>query len=490
MKINLFKVFSVVMFLALLSKGTGFIRETLVAARYGAGFISDLYVFEDGLVNAIYTVFAGVISTTFVPKYLSLNKERRNKYTSNFFNIILWILIIVAIFLAIFAPILLRGLVPGFYSKYSSDYLYQVEMITRINCISLLLLFVENFYICLLQANSYFIFSAIQGLVLNVSLIVYLFFFYDFGVWGITFTKIGVHIFNIALLLFFINYKRLYKYSFYLSYKDEYIKETFKLAMPVFIVNMVSQLNYIVDRAMASSLDSGSMAILGYANVLSSLLYSVIAVSLNNIAYTDMAEKQKDKAALEEMFRKYFRILINILIPCCIVMVVQADQLCRVVYGRGGINENNLKTMTLVLIIYIPSSYAIGLRDMYNRLLFIYKKTKVTSVINMTGLILNIVLNVCLSKILGIYGLAIATTVVAIGTLLLTRFNTREYFKDKGLYSLSDLIKMILCIGSSILISKFWETDSLLSRCIVIAISGIIALIIYNFAYLREKVMG
>ena len=87
MRNKIFKTFSVVIFLMVFSKGLGFIRESLIAAKYGAGFISDVYVFEDGIINAIYTVCAGVISTTYIPKLLSLQNEDKDRFTSNYFNI-------------------------------------------------------------------------------------------------------------------------------------------------------------------------------------------------------------------------------------------------------------------------------------------------------------------------------------------------------------------------------------------------------------------
>ena len=36
-----------------------FCKRVFVATIYGAGYISDVYVIEDGLINAIYTVCAG-----------------------------------------------------------------------------------------------------------------------------------------------------------------------------------------------------------------------------------------------------------------------------------------------------------------------------------------------------------------------------------------------------------------------------------------------
>ena len=168
MRNKIFKTFSVVIFLMVFSKGLGFIRESLIAAKYGAGFISDVYVFEDGIINAIYTVCAGVISTTYIPKLLSLQNEDKDRFTSNYFNILCSIIIGIAAILALFSSFVLKIFVPGFYNIYLVDVMNSLEVLTRINMISLLLVFAENYFIVVLQAHNYFIFSSIQGIILNV----------------------------------------------------------------------------------------------------------------------------------------------------------------------------------------------------------------------------------------------------------------------------------------------------------------------------------
>ena len=144
---NILKIFSGVIILVLVSKCLGFVRESFVATIYGAGYISDVYVIEDGLINAIYTVCAGVISTTYIPKILELNKKKKDAFTSNYFNILLSIMILVSIFMIIFSPIILKILVPGFYSMYSTDVIHSLIIITRINMVSLILVFIENYLI-------------------------------------------------------------------------------------------------------------------------------------------------------------------------------------------------------------------------------------------------------------------------------------------------------------------------------------------------------
>ena len=89
---------------------------------------------------------------------------------------------------------------------------------------------------------------------------------------------------------------------------------------------------------MASGLDSGSMALLSYANTVAALIYSVIGISFNNIVYTSLSEKQDDDDEVRKLFAKYKSLLLSILLPCCIVMFVDSKNVCNIIYGRGSMN--------------------------------------------------------------------------------------------------------------------------------------------------------
>lgn len=489
MRKTIFKTFSLVILLMIFSKGLGFVRESLVAAKYGAGYISDVYVFEDGLINAIYTVCAGVISTTYIPKLLSIRHEDKDGFTSNYFNILFSIIIGITAIFAVFTPFVLKISVPGFYNIYSVDVMNSLETLTKVNMISLLLVFVENYFIAVLQAHNYFIFSSIQGIVLNTSLIIYLLFFQQYEIQGIIIVKILAHFINALMLTIFINEKRLFKYSFIYKINDPNIISIAKLATPVLVVNIVSQLNYIVDRAMASGLDSGSMALLSYANTVVALIYSVIGISFNNIAYTSLSEKQDDDSDVKTLFSKYMSLLLSILLPCCIVLLVDSKDVCNVIYSRGAMNESSISILSLLLIIYIPSNFALCIRDLYNRLLYIHKKTKITSVINFGGLILNIILNIILSKLFGVYGLALATSLTSILTVIITKFYCKNYIDHHKQDFVSLCIKAIVVWLECVVLKIILSDASMLMRIITIMLSAGIALIIFNFDKIMKEVV-
>lgn len=491
MKKSVFRVFSGVVLLVLISKGLGFVRESLIAARYGASFISDVYVFEDGFVNTLYTVWAGVISTTYIPMALEFEQSKRNRFTSNYLNIFIMIVIGICIFTFLFTDSLLHILIPGFYTVYDLDAMKELVLITRVNLGSLVLVFLENFFIVYLQSKNFFVFSSIQGIILNLSLIFYLVKFHHAGIWGIILTKIIAHGINVLLLLIFIHQKKLLKYDLYFNIHENYVMTLIRLACPVFFLNLISQLNYVVDRSMASGLDSGSMALLNYANVIAALLYSVLGITISTMAYTEMSICQKDPVKLSQEFFRFFKLLVNIITPACIVMIMLRNDLTMIFYGRGKIDKDSVNIIAWILLLYVPSNYCLSLRDLTNRLMYIQKKPTVPSVITGISFLINIVLNFILVQKIGLYGLALATSISSFFTTVLSfmYIKKRGFLIGKFSFDMQDCITVVVSILICSILQKTIP-NGMLFRIVRIGIASVACLLVFNWKLLVKKLKG
>jgi len=478
---KILKIFTGVVILVLISKALGFVREALVAAKYGVGFVSDVYVFEDGVINTLYTIWAGVISTTFIPLSNLVPRNSRNRYISNYLNAFLFIILGICVIAFLFTSEILHLFVPGFFELYDSSVMQELVLITRVNIASLILVFLENFFIVLLQANNIFVFSSIQGIILNSSLIIYLGFFQQYEIWGIVDTKILAHLLNVIMLGGYIKWKRLYKYEPYINLRESYVKELIRLAIPVFILNLISQFNYIVDRSMASMLDTGSMAILNYANVISNLLYAVLGMSLSTMAYTDMSKLQENKILLEEMFHRYTKMLLGILIPAALVMICIRENIVLIFYGRGKLSNDSVIMITNVMLLYIPSNFCFSIRDLTNRLLYINKKTLIPSLITGGAFVLNVSFNILLVSKLGLYGLAAATSFASVIATIATWLYA---YKQKYISSfirvniLKCTLFVITCI-CLVLLGKYLKGNQFI-QVLSIPICAFAALFLYN----------
>lgn len=488
---KLLKTLSWLSMFAIVVKMLAFLRESFISYRYGVGFITDIYFFEDGLVNIINSVFASIISSTFIPLYLEIKSdEEKKRYTNVIITVQGIICIVLITFFLLFTDEFLHILVPGFYENYDMNYVIQI---TRIFIPTLLMIFLENVLIVLLQANGYYSYSNLQSLIINISLIGYLLFGYKFGIMGIIITKIISHVVLITILLATLKKKKLFKYKFTPDFKDEKLKKMLKLSLPVVIVSILSQFNYLVDRTMSSLLSSGSMSLLSYASTIAMLIYYVIGSSFNNVFYTTVSKVQNNKDEITRELVRFLKYLLRILIPICTVIVVFSYNIVRILYGRGEITNSSLYIISNLVVLYLPGNLLLCIRDLLNRICYSTKYTYITAISASLGFISNIVLNYVLVKFFGIYGLAIATTIssiLATTTLILMIKNKKILSKLNFNINFSIIIRVFVMISVNILIYLSIDKNiNLISNILVNALSLIFSMIILNFDLLKKFII-
>ncbi|WZU00063.1 hypothetical protein MGH68_10520 [Erysipelothrix sp. D19-032] len=104
------------MLLSILSKLFGFAREITLSTTYGAGAISDSFIFAYNLQSTLFSVFVAAFVTGFIPMFTRIEREdgeeRAIEFTNNVQNVMLVIAIIVSALVFIFTEQFISILVP------------------------------------------------------------------------------------------------------------------------------------------------------------------------------------------------------------------------------------------------------------------------------------------------------------------------------------------------------------------------------------------
>ena len=111
----------IIMIFTLGSKFLGFIRETLIAAKFGAGMETDAFFVALTATGLITGLISTAIKTTFVP-ILSEIKAKEGKigkinHTNNMINIIFFVSLILVLLGLLVSPFLVKLLAKGFYGE-------------------------------------------------------------------------------------------------------------------------------------------------------------------------------------------------------------------------------------------------------------------------------------------------------------------------------------------------------------------------------------
>src|SRR3712207_4713358 len=104
-KNKLLKDSMIVMLFIIMGKVFALLRDSLIAAKFGATYITDIYNFALGMVYLLTTISYG-LTTTFIPIHtesLEEDSKSKNKFVSNVLNVSTVVTIILTLFMIIFA---------------------------------------------------------------------------------------------------------------------------------------------------------------------------------------------------------------------------------------------------------------------------------------------------------------------------------------------------------------------------------------------------
>ena len=317
----------------------------------------------------------------------------------------------------------------------------------------LVLTFLVNYLMIVLQAHEIFIYLSLESIILNVIVVVYLWLYPEGGILGLLLCRVVAYVLLLILVSIRVKDIRELKYVKIINPINKDLLEMVKLSLPMLLITVLWQINYVIDKSMASKLESGSIACLHYANTISMIIYNVIGYIVSTYAYPLISKVQNDNDAVKKAFKEYFIILLQLILPIAILTVFYSDYVTNFLYGHGNMTNESLNIISLVLMMYIPGSVAYCIKNLYSKLFYIKKSTKIVLFLDIFGCLVNIILNVILINIIGVYGLALATSISNILTVVLQVIfaNKKEYTNLK----LNNFKTCFLSVALILVISVF-----------------------------------
>ena len=437
-----------VMIITILSKIFGFGREIALSYVYGASAITDAYLVSQTVPYVIFSIISAGIVTGFIPLYSRILNEQgqlvAHKYTNNLSSALLFLAsIIVAIVLLFTQPI-----VKIFASGFNGETLELAIRFTRISVFGIYFSAFIKIFASFLQIHENYIIPALLGFPMNLLTIASLLISKKISLYVLAIGGVLATASQLLLLIPFVR-KTGYKYQPVLNLKDEYIKTMIIIALPVIAGQSVNQINVLVDKTLASGIAVGGISALNYASRLNDFVQGLFVASISTVLYPMISKMAAEdnmnglKASISEAIS-----VINLLvIPATIGAMIFSKEIVTLLFGRGAFTPEAIDMTGGALFYYSIGMIAFGLREILSRAFYALQDTK-TPMINATiAVVINIILNLVLSKYLGIGGLALATSIAAIvGTLLLFITLRRKI----GGFGLKEITKSFIkiCVAS------------------------------------------
>lgn len=417
----------IIMVATLLSRVLGFLRETILANFYGTSMVADVFVLTFNIPGLIISIVGSVIYMMYIPMYYDtrdrLGEDEALKFTNNILNILSVFSIIVSILGIIFASEIIKIFAIGFTGE---KFALAVKFL-RIMMFGVLFLSLNKIQSSFLQVKDSYLPASIVGVVYNLIIIGAIFISVKYGSYYLAIGAL-VGLFVQVIILLPCMYKRGYKYSFYMNIKDESIIKMIKLSIPMMMGVAMSQLNVYVDKALASTLGDGKLSALNYASRLNDFVVAIFVTSLITVIYPKLSQfvNEKDITNFKKIMVKSSNCIILVVVPIVFGAILLAEPIVRVLLERGSFSHESTLMTSNALRFYAIGIIGYAVKEILSRGFYSLGDTKTPMINSSIAVIINIILDLLFIKPFSYMGLAMATSISYMVTVVLMFFSLRK----------------------------------------------------------------
>jgi len=475
-----------------LSKVIGYFREVLVAKYFGASSQTDAFLVALIIPSSIMGIISTGLSTLIIPIYIEKKKKNPEKakiFVNQIF--LLWsiILLVLSFLIFIFAPFLVKLIAFGFQGQRLDLAILLTRYLTPIGFATVL----TGLFIGLFRAERQFLYPTIISIIGNVLVVSCLILFHSLlGINSWTLGRLLYAGFTFFALFWVLWKKKNLFQKFSLKYVNWLeIKEFFFLLFPLILTSSIATLHQIVDKTIASFLPVGAIAVLNFAQRTYTIPLSLLALPLSFAIYptfSSLALEKEKRVDYSKTLQKALCLSWYIIIPCSILFIALSQPIVKFLFQRGAFTIQDTVRTSLTVSLYSLGLFAHAANYFLNKAFYSFKNTKTPLIISSIIVGINIIASILLSRILGVAGIALATSISSfIGFVLSLAVLHKKYFKFSARRPLAfQAIKTIIaCIPLTILSFIFKPYLSanlkfllLLPRFILV---GIILTLVYLF---------
>ncbi len=402
--------------IAIISKLVGFLREMVIAERFGTSQEYDIFLLA--ISAPVFFQVVAMRATNFltVPILARMNSspssdtDKRSVWSmfNSFFSIVVFLLAVVFIM----APYLVRMMAPGL----DEENLMHGIFYCRAFSLTILLSFLESFLRSALNVKKSFAYPAMGTIILNIVIIVIIYIFSaKISVAAIlmgTICGMGLQVIFLLLKLWDISVLKYFNFNIF----GGQVKQTLAVGGFIVLVELLMVTFFIIDRYYAADLAEGVVSSLKYAGVLVMLPGSIIGFAIAAVTFPYLSERTGRERMREfsALLHTSLSLALTIALPTAIFFLVFSKDLIAAVFFRGAFDLNSLTMTSQILKAYAPYLVCLFLYAIMIQACYSSGRQKMVFWISLLAAAAKLFLTWLFKSIFDYPGIALATSAVHI----------------------------------------------------------------------------
>jgi len=489
------------------SRIMGLVREMVFAHLFGASqsAAADAFNVAFRIPNMLRDLFAETaLSAAFIPVLTSeraKGKEFQNRLASNIFNVLFIVTGLVSIAGLLASPYLARWIAFGFGKVPGKIGL--TSQLTAVLFPFLLVVSLGAWAMSYLNTERSFFVPSVAPALFNVFSILVPVLTYG---WYVSRGKepifgMAIGVLVGGLMQFLVQmpliFKKGFRYSFVVSFRDPEFRRVMALFVPVAIGLAGPRINVLVNTILVTPLKQGSVSWLNYAYRIMQLPLGLFGVAVGTVTLQSLSRivLDNDVAAVRSRLTDSLKMALFLTVPTSVLIAFLSRPVTRVIYQRGHFRpEDTLPTAVALILYTLGIPFIAGLRNVA-AVYYAYKDAKMPMVASLLSVALTIALNVSLIGVLGFMIFPLSTSLAAaLNFWLLVGFLPKKIGKFEmrplGLYFASLTAASVLggaaaWFGNAILFK--WLGTGFLPALAGVVVCGLLGLAVF---YAASRLLG
>jgi putative peptidoglycan lipid II flippase len=385
-----------------------FLFQVLLARYFGASAEMDAYLAAIALPTVLCSIVAGPLSFALVPVFSeSLQRGDAPQAWRSASRIGTWLMtfsVPVCVLISFFAEPLTSWLSPGFRGLRHQLTVELLPIFGWLVLTNLALAYLQALYHCCQR----FLLPAISPVISTLVTLLLALWIQPGDVRSVALAVMGGAVVGVALHLPLV--VRHLRPSWHV---DGMVRQSATMLLPLIAGALYFRLDPLVDRYLASSLETGSLSHMGFAWRFATALVVVGTSGLSIVVFPSLSLlwKQGKLPQFQSDVALAMRCLCVILIPMVVAVSVYGQPLISDLLERGEFHAADALAVSQLLTLYLGMIVAAGFGEVTAKVFYAMGDTRTPVLVGTAGFTIGIALKFWLTPSIGVTGIVLATSV-------------------------------------------------------------------------------